>query len=149
MSIYLFACRGITVVLSLLVPAVFSAYVGATELTQSDDSVVNTGRHIFARNCAICHGADAKGGGDFATLLKVPPTDLTTLSGENDGYFPFERVFETISGNELLPAHGTREMPIWGQKFAREAENLGIEAKTLVRARILELIAFLVDVQQE
>ncbi|MGR8948321.1 MAG: c-type cytochrome [Gammaproteobacteria bacterium] len=127
----------------------FSVVSQAQELTASDDAVVNTGRHIYLRNCAICHGAAGKGDGDFSSLLVVAPTDLTTLAKRNEGSFPFEQVFETISGNELLPAHGSRDMPIWGQQFAYEAEKIGVEARSLMRARILELIAYLIDLQEK
>lgn len=120
----------------------------AEEIASSDNSIVNTGRYVYLRRCAVCHGENAKGDGVYTSLLTVTPTDLTTLVARNGGKFPFDRVLETISGSELLPAHGARDMPIWGQEFAREAELLGIDAQTLSRARILEIMAYLADIQQ-
>ena len=50
----------------------------------------------------------------LASVLKVPPADLTTLARRNGGYFPLTAVSEIIDGRTLIAAHGTREMPIWG-----------------------------------
>ena len=121
----------------------------ATELAASDNSIVNTGKYVYLRRCAVCHGESAKGDGVYGPLLTVEPTDLTSLLARNDGKFPFDRVLETISGSELLPAHGARDMPIWGQEFAMEAELLGVDAKTLARARVLEIMAYLADIQEQ
>ncbi len=125
------------------------APLSAEELIISEHAIVNTGHHIYVRHCAVCHGREADGNGPYAPMLVTAPPSLTTLSKANGGQFPFERAMETISGNELLPAHGTRDMPIWGQEFAAEAEILGMEARTLVRARILELMAYLEHIQQK
>lgn len=122
--------------------------LAAEELVISDKAVVNTGHHVYMRHCAVCHGRDGEGRGAYATMLVVAPTDLTTLARRNDGLLPLERIEAAISGNELMPAHGTREMPIWGQRFSEEAENLGINNRALVRARILELITYLQHIQK-
>jgi mono/diheme cytochrome c family protein len=125
------------------------APIMATELVISDHAIVNTGHHIYMRTCAACHGRDAQGGGPFAPMLVAAPTDLTVLSKANGGRFPFERVLEIISGNELMPAHGTRDMPIWGQEFADEAATLGMDARALARGRMLELMSYLEYIQQK
>jgi hypothetical protein len=82
-------------------------------------------------------------------MLVVAPSDLTTLSKANEGRFPFEQVLEIISGNELMPAHGARDMPIWGQEFEHEAETRGVDARSLVRGRMLELVSYLQYIQQD
>jgi len=127
----------------------YLAPVSAEELVISDRAIVNTGHHIYQRMCAVCHGHDAKGNGAYASMLLSVPPDLTVLSSANDGRFPFDRVFEIISGNELMPGHGTRDMPIWGQEFADEAEMLGVESRVLARGRMLELMSYLEYLQQK
>jgi hypothetical protein len=97
----------------------------------------------------VCHGDDAKGDGPFANLLTVRPSDLTIAAKNNDGVFPFWELFEIISGSELLPAHGGRDMPIWGQEFAAESETTGLDAATFARGRMFALIAYLTSVQSE
>jgi mono/diheme cytochrome c family protein len=71
---------------------------------------------MFAAYCAVCHGADGKGGGPAAAALKKQPTDLTQLSAKNGGKFPELSVVATLSGREV-EAHGSQEMPIWGDLF--------------------------------
>lgn len=125
------------------------APLSAEELVVSEHAIVNTGQHVYQRACAACHGRDAKGGGPFAPMLVARPTDLTVLAKGNGGRFPFEEVLEVISGNELMPAHGARDMPIWGQEFADEADTLGMDARVLARGRMLELLSYLQYIQQK
>ena len=45
------------------------------------------------------------------------PADLTGLSRRNGGRFPETLVKRTIEGADETPAHGTRDMPMWGELF--------------------------------
>jgi mono/diheme cytochrome c family protein len=76
-----------------------------------------SGQEMYKAYCAVCHGTDGKGGGPAASALKVPPTDLTLLSKNNGGKFPAMKVASTIRGEADLPAHGSKEMPVWGSLF--------------------------------
>lgn len=76
-----------------------------------------SGKEMFASYCAVCHGTDAKGSGPAASALKVPPTDLTLLSKNNGGKYPSMKVNASIHGESALPAHGSKEMPVWGPLF--------------------------------
>jgi len=51
--------------------------------------------------------------------LKGAVPDLTRLSQRNHGAFPAIHVRNTITfgADELLPAHGSKEMPVWGPIF--------------------------------
>jgi mono/diheme cytochrome c family protein len=77
----------------------------------------------FANDCATCHGPDGRGDGPVAAVLKITPTDLATLA--KDGSFPYSRVYRAIDGRDLPLAHGTREMPIWGDRYKRALGALG------------------------
>jgi len=77
----------------------------------------SSGEEMYKAYCAVCHGVDGKGKGPAADALKVPPTDLTSLSKNNGGKFPALKVAAVIRGEANLPAHGSREMPVWGQLF--------------------------------
>ena len=82
------------------------------------------GPDLFRAYCASCHGMDAKGDGPAAAALKTKPADLTLLSKRNGGQFPEARVRKVISGDDVLAAHGSREMPIWGPIFHQIEEDI-------------------------
>ncbi len=75
------------------------------------------GPDLFRAYCASCHGVDAKGAGPAASALKPKVPNLTLLAQNNRGQFPLTRVRKTIMGEEVMAAHGSREMPIWGPIF--------------------------------
>lgn len=77
-----------------------------------------SGKQMFDSYCAACHGRDGKGDGPAADALKVKPTDLTMLSKDNGGKFPAMKVASAIRGDANVPAHGNKEMPVWGQLFS-------------------------------
>jgi|LNFM01.1.fsa_nt_gb mono/diheme cytochrome c family protein len=120
----------------------------AAGLTHSGEDIVNTGGHLYQAKCAVCHGASGKGDGPYANLLTARPSDLTLISRRNDGEFPLWKIYETISANEMVPAHGVRDMPIWGQELADEAATLGMNEKSYIRGRIFSMIAYLLSIQQ-
>ena len=76
------------------------------------------GAKIFQYHCAACHGADGRGHGPASVALKHAAPDLTLISRRNGGKFPYQRVKDLIEGKQPgAPAHGDREMPIWGPIF--------------------------------
>jgi mono/diheme cytochrome c family protein len=76
-----------------------------------------SGKEMYEAYCAVCHGIDGKGNGPAAEALKVPPTDLTVLAEKDGGKYPAMKVAAIIRGEEVLAAHGSKEMPIWGRLF--------------------------------
>ena len=117
----------------------------------SAQDLTNTvGEEAFRVSCAVCHGSTGQGDGEFADVLKVKPADLTKLSANNDGVFPYLRVFQTIDGRTTLRAHGTPIMPIWGDYFKRQiGESAGpFGSELLARARIVALADYLESLQR-
>lgn len=108
------------------------------------------GADAYTAACAVCHGSDGKGGGEFASVLTVAPPDLTTLKARNDGVFPYLDVFQLVDGRTTLRAHGTSAMPIWGDTFKQEIGDYAgpFGAELLVRARIVALVDYLESIQQ-
>jgi mono/diheme cytochrome c family protein len=76
-----------------------------------------SGKAMYAEYCAVCHGPTGKGDGPAAAALKKRPSDLTLIKQANHGTFPDKKVANTIRGDLNLPAHGSKEMPIWGNLF--------------------------------
>lgn len=75
------------------------------------------GPDLYHAHCAPCHGIDGKGNGPVAPALKDPLPDLTTIAKRNGGLFPVGHVRNIIAGTDVMIAHGSREMPIWGEIF--------------------------------
>lgn len=121
---------------------------GAAALAQ-DNSV---GEGAYKVSCAVCHGSDGQGGGEFADVLSIPVPDLTRLTAStSDKVFPYLYVFQTVDGRAAIRAHGTTEMPIWGdsfrQRIGEEAGPYGSEL--LIRAKIVALVDYIESLQRE
>jgi mono/diheme cytochrome c family protein len=108
--------------------------------------LVEVGGRAFATHCASCHGADGKGAGPVAAALRTPPADLTRIAARRGGDFPADEIAEWIDGRMASPAHGTREMPVWGYRFA-EGLPPGELSQELVRGRILTVVEYLRSIQ--
>jgi mono/diheme cytochrome c family protein len=69
--------------------------------------------------CLGCHGRQGTGDGPIAGSLKTPVPDLTTLSRENGGVFPRERVRAAVANSQRpITAHGSGDMPVWETIFS-------------------------------
>jgi mono/diheme cytochrome c family protein len=102
-----------------------------------------SGKEMYTSYCAVCHGTDGKGGGPAASALKVPPADLTMLSKNNGGKYPALKVAATIRGGPSTPAHGSKEMPVWGPLFWGMSN--GHEAE--VQQRVTNLTRYIESLQ--
>lgn len=120
--------------------------------TRRDIGSRDFGQREFQRSCASCHGTGGKGDGVLVPHLRRSPPDLTQLARNNQGVFPFQRLYEVIDGDKL-PAHGTRDMPVWGLQYrVEDAEyysdsGLTYDPQALARARILGLLEYLNRIQ--
>ena len=104
-----------------------------------------SGEAMFREYCAVCHGAAAKGDGPAATLLKKRPADLTQLARKNNGRFPDLHVVNFIIGNEELAAHGTRDMPAWGELF----HSLDVNTQSVSWLRVSNLKDYVKSLQAQ
>ncbi len=102
-----------------------------------------SGKEMFTSYCASCHGTDGKGGGPAASALKVPPADLTQLSKQNGGKFPALHVGAVLRGEATTPAHGSKDMPVWGPVFWHMSQGHNSE----VQQRITNLTQFIESLQ--
>lgn len=116
-----------------LLPGIAAVALGASlALCQSQPTIKATriqrsspasGQEMFNMYCAVCHGKDGKGGGPAAAALKKSPGDLTTLSKRNSGKFPGPAVVQSINGEQGILAHGSKDMPVWGELFRQTGQN--------------------------
>lgn len=104
------------------------------------------GKVTYRIYCANCHGADAKGTGSLASILKVAPSDLTQLADRNEGKFDTEWVKRRVDGRDPMVAHGSGEMPVWGLSF-QNPDRLESQEEE-ISAKLDNLVAFLETLQQ-
>jgi hypothetical protein len=60
---------------------------------------VEIGKFEYLNSCGSCHGITGKGDGPVVKSLIKPPADLTRLAEDNNGVFPFARVYDVIDGS--------------------------------------------------
>ncbi len=121
-----------------------AALVAAPILSHGQEDI---GKREYVNRCAVCHGDAGKGDGPLAAQLKTPVADLTKIQKNNNGVFPFDRIYRVIDGREAVAAHGPREMPVWGNENTVDIiTGFRINPKELesyVRGRIIALIGYI------
>ncbi len=104
-----------------------------------------SGQQMYESYCASCHGQNAMGDGPAAPALKVAPTNLTGIAKNNGGKFPDAHVAAVIRGDADMPAHGSREMPVWGPVF--RGVSGGHDAE--VQLRVANLTKYIHSLQKD
>lgn len=122
---------------ALLAPALSTAAVTLVP------AAAKKGQVTYERYCVSCHGPTGKGDGPIAPHLRVPVPDLTTLAQRSGGTFPYERVVRIIGSGEIVRAHGTEDMPAWGEAFKK---TKGTDERT-IEAAIRNLAQYLWSLQ--
>ena len=137
-----------TLILLVLLAFGFRAFAAGEEPTKTIKKVnarpttTLNGVDLFKEYCAVCHGNDARGDGPAADALKKRPADLTQLSRKNNGTFPELHVMNFIKGQDVVAAHGSRDMPIWGAIFSQMSSN-----QDLVQVRTYALLRYIEQLQ--
>jgi len=111
------------------------------------------GKLEFQKNCAACHGLDGTGANSpFLDFMKKAPPDLTLIVKNNDGVYPYKRIFAMIENPDRNRAHGSSDMPVWGDRYGMEVNekigSLDPRYAKEVEARILELVFYLASIQK-
>ena len=106
-----------------------------------------SGKQLFQRFCAACHGVEARGDGPVASYFKTTPPNLTRLARRYGGKFPAAEVRRTIDGRTNLLPHGERTMPVWGLEFML-AEGSTPEAQQRAESVISRLVDYLASIQE-
>jgi len=113
---------------------------------------LDIGKMQYDSACAVCHGPAGKGDGPFKSQLVSRVSDLTVLARNNNGVFPFDRVYQIVDGRQEVKAHGPREMPVWGRGFNMQSsiffENYPpYDSESNSRSRMLALTEYLYRLQ--
>lgn len=116
---------------------------------------VAAGKKDFTTYCAPCHGTSGVGDGPVAPELMKPPRDLTVFARDAGGVFPAQKVRKMVDGRTMPRAHGTPQMPVWGQWFGFQATAGGLlqeDRKTIekqVSQRLDNLVAYIRTIQKK
>ena len=115
----------------------------ATSLAEREvEARVSAGQVLFESYCAACHGPSARGDGPVAASLQVRPADLTRISLRN-GHFDAAEVAAYIDGRNEVPAHGLREMPVWGRRFDDRNTQILSDETLLSPGMIFNIVDYL------
>lgn len=117
-----------------------------TAPARGDD--IAQGREFFLRYCAACHGESGDGRGPVAGVLKDQPADLRKLGASYGMPLPAARLARFIDGRDVVAAHGTRTMPVWGERFPEIYEAKGSPEGDLP-SRIAKIIVYLNSIQEK
>jgi mono/diheme cytochrome c family protein len=128
-------------------PTVLALVLTTTAMTRAqrttDQALVDRGQDLFTTYCASCNGVSGRGNGPAAEELRHGPADLTQFAKHNGGIFNGARIHSIVDGR-AVKAHGTMEMPVWGDAF-KWREGLPEDA---IKARIEALVRYLETIQE-
>ena len=124
--------------------------LGGCTSTVVDDRPVTalSGAELYERLCSSCHGATAHGDGPVAPLIKTGVPDLTLMAQRSSGEFPADGVRGVIDGRSERPAHGPRDMPVWGWQLYDPSARSDDAAREQVDGVIDRLVSYLQSVQR-
>jgi mono/diheme cytochrome c family protein len=109
------------------------------------------GREEYRLHCAACHGLEGRGDGPIGQILKTPAPNLALITERNGGKFPVRKIYDIIEGSSVIAAHGTRDMPLWGERYRKASKpqtpDQASIASDLAQQRVLSLVYFLGTLQ--
>jgi mono/diheme cytochrome c family protein len=113
---------------------------------------IDVGMREYETACAVCHGVRGKGDGPLKEELKSGVPDLTVLARNNNGVFPFDRIYQVIDGRHEVKTHGPRDMPVWGNSLRSQSsvyfeDYPPSDTDSSARSRILALTEYLYRLQ--
>ena len=129
--------------------AVLSLLAACAHAPPQRDVSSMSGAEMYETFCASCHGATGLGDGPVAPLIKIRVPDLTRIAHRNGGEFPTQDVRRTIDGRFDRPAHGPRDMPVWGWQFYSNDALPESTERARVTMLIDRLVEYLRSIQKE
>lgn len=108
--------------------------------------ILKEGKNDYELSCQACHGKEGKGDGEMASILVMPPADLTQISKRNKGKFPFWRTYEIVAGQKDVNGHQGFQMPQFWLRYRRDEDK---PAYFKAEIRILLLTHYLESIQSD
>ena len=110
------------------------------------DYLAMSGKQLYWRFCAACHGEGGRGDGPVAAVFKSKVPDLTLIATRPSVSLRAQ-IAQSIDGRTVVGAHGTRTMPVWGEDFSR-AFNGDPNAEAATAIVIDRLAEYVVSLQR-
>ena len=136
--------RDLRLIVAIVAMLSFASSVRAGDKTPGKDDV-REGQKYFMRYCASCHGASGTGDGPVAKSLSKPPANLRLLSDRFGSPLPAAKLAELIDGRDAVRAHGTADMPVWGERLYSTGE--GERGELGITEVIGKIVAYLDTIQ--
>jgi mono/diheme cytochrome c family protein len=114
----------------------------ATVAARAQDFSGYSGAQLYQRFCASCHGEKGYGDGPVSQSFTVMVPDLTRIAKRQNGVYPEEKVRQIIDGRQLMRAHGSRTMPVWGYEFQsqNDATESGAKKTSVIVQRLADYV---------
>jgi mono/diheme cytochrome c family protein len=106
----------------------------------------HAGKASFDQYCASCHGTAADGTGPVAEEMKISPADLRKLGQKYGTPLPKPKLREIIDGREMVRAHGTGDMPVWGEQLVHNVPPT-VNTTMFKRGTIIVIVDYLETLQ--
>jgi hypothetical protein len=132
----------------IIVATLAGSLIGCAPVPTQRDVMKMSGLEMYESLCASCHGVGGEGDGPVAPLIKIHVPDLTRIAQRDGGEFPTEDVRRTIDGRFDRPAHGPRDMPVWGWQFYRSDTTHDPAERARVDALIDRVVQYLRSIQK-
>jgi mono/diheme cytochrome c family protein len=129
---------------SLIAAVALACLCGAARAVDNSKDVAE-GHGYFLRYCASCHGVDGTGNGPVARTLSTPPANLRLLADKFGMPLPTARLAQVIDGRDAIRAHGTHDMPVWGEQLY--ASGAGNKGEAGIGAVLAKIVAYLNSIQ--
>ena len=108
--------------------------------------LIEEGERTFERLCISCHGVAGTGVASLSDSSDRRPADLRRIAIRRNGRFDRAEIAEWIEGRVSTKAHGTRSMPIWGERLSTEYERYP-DGGELIGATLDPLVIYLESLQ--
>ncbi len=128
-----------------LIVALAAILCFAASASAAGKDEVRDGEKYFLRYCASCHGTNGTGDGPVAKSLTKPPANLRLLSEKFGSPLPVARLANLIDGRDAVRAHGSAEMPVWGERLYATGE--GERGELGIGEVIGKIVAYLDTIQ--
>jgi mono/diheme cytochrome c family protein len=132
--------------LTCVITAVLLAAATARADNAADPLLGDMGAQTYQQHCTACHGLGGRGDGPAAPALRTPPSDLTRIAARRDGVFPAGEIAKVIDGRFHITAHGSREMPVWGEHFGMGIPETEL-SESIARGKVATLVEYLKRIQ--